>query len=233
MDIVETAISLNNKGVFLLLAGKDQAAAEALTQALMYMKEQLYKTNSPDPLPSPYHDHCDAVLASTATTSSTNMSLEKSLITSTPLPNLEDEYYFIYNQALTVSPALPRSDVHLHLFSTCIILNLALGYHRRGLQGNRSCLCKAEKMYEMAAKLMGNETTNSENALQIKLAIVNNLAQIRYGQGNFGEARAGMNCLVSLIQRIGTGSSLLKEGEINGIMLNLLFLSPPEIAPAA
>jgi hypothetical protein len=131
------------------------------------------------------------------------------------------------------STALPSDAIHT--YASVIILNIALAYHRQGISENPAWLRKAEKMYEMVGKLLGSSDTNQGTALLVKVAAINNLSQLRYGQGDFVFSRKGFQYLSSLLSYAGANLHQTKcqDHVYKGMLLNALLVAPSDAAPAA
>jgi hypothetical protein len=114
-------------------------------------------------------------------------------------------------------------------------LNIALAYHRRGLSGNSASLFKAEKMYELVGKLLGNSDADQGTSLLVKIAAINNLSQLRHDQGDYASSQKGFQYLGTLINYAGKQLHFTKceEHVYNGMLLNALLVFPPYAAPAA
>lgn len=222
MDLTH-ALRLNNEGVMLLLGNRDQEAESSLRSAL---------------------DRVRGLLA--ASSEDAGADCRESAIPSKPfihhstytLPNLQDVSCFVYSNALVFSldndsTALPSDDIHA--YASVIILNIALAYHRRGISENPEWLRKAEKMYEMVGKLLGSSDTNRGTVLLVKVAAINNLSQLRYGQGDFVFSCKGFQYLSSLLSYAGANLHQTKcqDHVYKGMLLNALLVAPPDAAVAA
>ena len=207
MESIDNAIALNNEGVSLLQSGNDQAAVAALTRSLGIIRVHLNESRGltcQHEQQAPFH-------------------------TCVPLPDFEDEFYFIANQAITVTAGtrLDSADA-INTFSGCTIMNLALAYHRRGQLGNEACMQKAETLYTMATKLFTGRPMLSGTALVIRLAATNNLCHVRYERGELELAKRELDCVAFLFRNPDIESALM-----SGIVFNALLLKAPSVAPAA
>ena len=210
MESIDNAITLNNEGVSLLQSGNDHAAVAALTRSLGIIRVHLND-------------------ASRRSAASHHQQLQAPFHNFVPLPDLEDESYFIANQAITVKPGtyLDSADA-INTFSGCTIMNLALAYHRRGQLGNEACMQKAETLYTMATKLFNGRTILTGTALVVRLAATNNLCHVRYERGDFELAKQELDCVAFLFRNPDIESALM-----SGIVFNALLLKSPSVAPAA
>jgi hypothetical protein len=182
MSSLNQALRLNNDGVMLLLENRDQEAVTCLTQSLNMIKHNL--------LANPPSDDSSTSRSSSNPFNSKALNIHH---TAHSLPNLHDSNFFIYSSllAFSIETDFPsENSTIIHVYSAVIILNIALAYHRKGvLGGNKSCLAKAEKMYDMVAKLLSGCEDNQGIALVAKLASINNLFQLRYkNQGDYDRA---------------------------------------------
>jgi hypothetical protein len=98
------------------------------------------------------------------------------------LPDLQQqEQTFIFNKALTLSESsdcegTPSVD-DLQVSTATVVFNLALAYHRRGMNtGRAELLIKADKLYSMGLKLLPEDHHfTSRMPIITKLASINNL----------------------------------------------------------
>jgi hypothetical protein len=219
MDL-RNALRLSNEGIMLLLENRDQDALVTLTESLNQVHGLLTAS--------------EEVNTNGQTPMSMNAIIHHSTYT---IPNLHDVSCFIYNSALMFSlldsDCTPSGD-EIHVHTSVIILNIALTYHRAGLSGNSECLIKAEKMYEMVGKLLGNSDADQGTALLVKIAAINNLSQLRHDQGDYAFSEEGFQYLGSLIDYAGEQLHCTKceEHVYMGMLLNA-FIVTPLTAPAA
>ena len=222
MDLTR-ALTLNNKAIMLVSEHRDQEAVIALTQALTQLKGALGSSSVNGTLGGVSRLHECAVHHSTFT-----------------LPDFQDSTCYIYNNALffslpSSSDFLP-SDEDVNVYTSTIILNIALLYHRKGRTGNSSCLRKAEKMYEMIGKLLTNDANIQGTALLVKVAATNNLSQLRYERGDYNSSCDGFKYLGSLMNYAGDNLHKAKceDHVYKGMLLNaMMLISSPDAAAAA
>jgi hypothetical protein len=222
MDL-RNALRLNNEGIMLLLENRDQEALVSFTESLTQVKRLFAASEEDD-----------------NTYGQTPMPMNAIIHHSTSvIPNLHDVSCFIYNSALVFSlldsDCTPSDGGDLHVYTSVIILNIALAFHRRGLTGNSAFLLKAEKMYEMVGKVLGNSDVDQGTALLVKIAAINNLSQLRHDQGDYAFSQQGFRYLGSLINYAGEQLHCTKceEHMLRGMLLNAFFVTAPDAAPAA
>jgi hypothetical protein len=239
MEVIDSAIRLNNEGVSLLVAGDDQAAAVALSHALSFVKGllSLSLTRScdlRDPLPASFGSSNDNKLSSCSSTMEVCEHEHELIHSRKPLPCLQDVNFFIYNHTVSISSDSPLTNEMLPIYSACVILNLALAYHRRGKQAHSiPCMLKAEKMYATIEKLLKNGMNNNATATVLRIAATNNLSQIRFQRGEYERAREGIEFLAYLIRDVGSVRALLSDEELNGLLCNVVLFTRPDSAAAA
>ena len=180
-------------------------------------------------------------------TDASNITISASFL---PIANLQAKEFFIANHAVSIPPLdcglgcngegnmRLRAESAAPVYMACVILNLALAYHRQGMKnsGRRSCINKAEKMYDMVIKLINDATMKDVGiALVIKAMSINNISLIRYQKGEYDNARQGLDYLSYLLQsEKETCRRYLDEKTLNGLLLNIfLLLNISNIAPAA
>lgn len=120
--------------------------------------------------------------------------------------------------------------------SALTIFNLALVYHRNVLLGNSKCIEKAIRLYSLVLHILGDYSSSSLSLTTIQLAAINNVAQLRHASGQYQEMAKRLGQLTIVIRRSKKSypSLLHKEGELRGLLFNLVFLKrQQELAPAA
>jgi hypothetical protein len=211
MDIWKSVVDLNNAGVALLLQNKVRAALplfiESLTRIRTIMSAQQQGPGST--APTQRFQHHDATHA---------------------LYNLQDEHSFVWNEVFTISyrdnDCLVFESESQILYTSMIIFNIGLIYHRQSKLGKPSCLAKAERLYQMVATLLGCDSSyNQGTAVIVKLAALNNLSLIQYEQTNFDASRRGFEQLVRAANsatHLPPPASLV---DVNSMLLNALILT--------
>jgi hypothetical protein len=210
------------------------SAPPTTTGWLAPSKSLVYSSSSSSSSPSSSPEYLGGDNNSTTTTTST------ALINATfvPIPWLESDDFYLFNDAIVISSltTLPCIEAVAPLYMAIVILNLALLYHRQGRVGRKPiCLHKAEKMYDMVLKLIGDAAFRDGTSMVVKSAALNNLALLRQERGDFAQAREGLHALSFLLQADKTISRrFFQETTLNGFLLNIfLLLSLSQIAPAA
>jgi hypothetical protein len=216
MEFFAQAARLNNQGVTALLEGDDKAAVAALTQSIKMMKQAMSKPSNSD-------------MKKSATLSD---DCEHSTV---ELPGFQgDLESYIFTEAITIPENGDQSELDTQIYSAVVIFNLALTVHREGKNGKiESMVKKAQKLYTMVLKILNNQCMNRV-AVIAKLASINNLSQIRFDCGEYELAREGLDRVSAFLRASGnTNNAMLEEPEIQGLLINVLLLKAPVIAPAA
>jgi hypothetical protein len=234
---IRHALKLNNEAVSFMLAGEDKAAVKALAEALAVMKRMNGTVAA-----------CDRDLSSqdagiSAASTSQTKSIDQGVVfhDNVAMPDLHYQMGsdFIYNRAFIFDAARPKEPhrggkTDLRVYSACFIFNLALIYHRRGVnQRSARLLTMAEQTYEMGKRCVCALPLNHRTALFISLAATNNLSIIQFDLGSCLEARQGLNFLAYLINSAEDIRDLFSVREWEGLHLNMLLLNSPGSAPAA
>jgi tetratricopeptide (TPR) repeat protein len=211
-------ISLNNRAVSLLLAGDNQQAVVLLSKAFSYVRRELASARS---------SHKKFAQSS----------IEFLQHDSFELPFFRDRQFYIYNLAITLSTEQSPSVIGVEqapAFSSVIMFNLALTYHRVALTTrNKLCSDKAISLYQLVLRLLRSFDFLGTVGV-VKLASINNLAQLRYDQGHFDLAEQGMAHLPAGLRRVAeVGKHCLADTQLYGFLSSLFLLKAPDIAPAA
>jgi hypothetical protein len=125
----------------------------------------------------------------------------------------------------------PLDQEYCHRESSCIMFNLALVHHWRGMQfGLSSLLPKALKLYEMSFSLIqcGTATFDTQHMI---LALLNNMGQIHHELLQYKTSRQCFKNLKEILTIRATSSS--DSPDVQGFLLNIMFLEAPQLAPAA
>ena len=215
------AACLNNQGVTALLEGNDKAAVAALTQSINIMKQEL--SNVPE----------NNDIKRSAPFSSNDY---ENRSTTGKLPGFhgaQDSY--IFAEAINIPEHGDQTVVDIQIYSAAVIFNLALAVHREGnTTGSASSMAKAQKLYLMVLEVLNNQYMNSRVAVIVKVAAINNLSQIRFDCGEYELVREGLAHLSTFLRASGnTSDAMLEEPKIQGLLMNVLLLKEPVIAPAA
>eukprot|EP00980_Cylindrotheca_fusiformis_P022998 scaffold10009_cov105-Cylindrotheca_fusiformis.AAC.3 len=193
MDLSQ-ALRINNEGVGLLMQNRDREAIVLFINALNAMKQQ---TTNESELSSKIESQSD-----TPRSSPTNIHDATHTV-----PGLQDHSSFIYDDVLTFSLETINKNTHSAnlaiQYASVVILNVALVYHCNGLRSNKNALDKAELLYDMVGRLLGNSDICQGTVLLVKAAAMNNLAQLRYHRGAYGFALEGFRHLGLLLARFG------------------------------
>lgn len=217
---IECAIQLNNESVVLLCAGEDEKAITTLTKSLALVRQQISGQAGCHWPTEKHPDYC--------------MSTMPAIPARMPLAQLRDANYFIYNQCMTIPNSHQRSARNIPIYSACIVLNLALSYHRLTTRGYSWCAEKAEKMYGMAIRLLsGPLTASNETALSMRMVALNNLAQIHNDQCRFLETKNDIQELSAMINTVVSYGEFFTSCDLHSFVLNIMLWGPPRMAAAA
>lgn len=219
MQSLSQVVILNNEGVGLLMQHNHKLAIQKFICALSLVKQLLalpQRSEEADDqeLPQFIHDSTHVITG------------------------LQDICCFIFANAITLSPqtaSCPMSESLANEVSAAILLNVALSYHHAGLTGKQAYICKAESMYETASQLIAINDRRQGTGLLIKAATINNLAQIRYGRGDYNFSLEGFKYLGSLFASFGEvlQRSKCEQDVYRGMLMNALLVTTPKIAAAA
>lgn len=243
--MIHRVIDLNNRGVQFLEAGDHELARisfkEALerTTYLLNLKQEAEDRLGRDAFleqfsiaQDPYccDENGNCSIQSSPEMRNINQPRIQRVPISTTLTS-RDTGSFIYSHALMLSRACctsPASDEYCHRESAVIMFNLALVHHWRGMHfGVTSLLPKALKLYEMSYSLIQNGATFSHHLV---LALLNNMGQIHH---ELTQYEAAEHCFKNLKDLLG-GSQIYADGDdVQGFLMNIMFLEAPGMAPAA
>ncbi|CAB9526785.1 expressed unknown protein [Seminavis robusta] len=266
MASLRRVAELNNSGASMLVAARDKDAFKTLQTALTIMEQEMMtapdKSESSDSTASTTStrrsssstdsslDDADGAAASVSEAAasaslSSNTAARFCIDTkcSTAIPELRDDRYFIFNQALLVEtrdntaeqpPPSAESQQHeiattddsspypqslVCFYTSVVIYNLALAYHKRGmsaasasnssssgssLTGNtglsnadysRMALSQSQRLYEHSLKIIRSIANYSEDCKMLLYAVSCNLAHLYCRKGDRCRAQELLNGL--------------------------------------
>jgi hypothetical protein len=214
MSPFQEAAHLNNEGVTSLLEGDQVTAISSMSKAIQLMITALSKTDASKL-------QCNSATARIQSTSTVEIPITESADT------------IVFNQAVRIPADFDDlNHFDMNIYTASVIFNLALAHHFKASYGDAVCMSKAEKLYCIVLKLLDEKTLRVHTALLVKLACINNLSQIRYAKGDYENAREGLND-VSGFMRESSNQVMFEEREIQVLLMNVLLLEAPKVAPAA
>ena len=243
MSLFQQAVNYNNYGIHALVEGDHKIAVHAMTTSMEYMKLALLAC--PEAEPSLYGYQRNSLSTRTMVVPSMESSVDTAVLFNRliHIPNIPDGYIL--------------TPIDLNVYTSATIYNLALAYQSLKDHGSAHQVSsyekKAEKLYGLAIKLLEEDTLSSihtisqHTALVVKLGCINNLSHIRYSNGEYenlpssspGSINEISKCL-GMMQyqqhQYHQGSTMMmfdEEPEILGLLMNIILLKPPSVAPAA
>jgi len=151
----------------------------------------------------------------------------------------------VFNQAFQIpemEEVTTLRDVRIN--AAAVTFNLALA-HQLQVHGRRCALEKAESLYQMSLKLLDMQSNQQDSctSLIVQLASINNLSQIHLDVSgdtfhcNMMATKAvrQVRSFVSMVQSPnGTNGGLsFDDPNVQELLMNVLLLKSPQVAPAA
>ena len=220
---IEAACHHNNNGILLLQSGKAGMAVKEFKQALAQMQRHLERVQD---LPEGISFDSDD--------ESYNM-MEVSM--------LVDERFYVYNRAMHF--ILPEEDKlqkssACFIYSSIILLNVALATHVAGLQGlevdEGKALVQAARLYDSVISLIQSHQMQSDIAIFLLVMSINNQSLIMFDLGNCDVARKQYQALMQSSQKLhqtGYWTTLGAERIFEEFMLNAFFMKSAVTAASA
>jgi hypothetical protein len=225
MNLFSEAARLNNQGITALMeGGEDSIALDSLTKSIKMMKRELSKSGTylkNKALKSAHYDSSD--------------SCELSTIEWPESPGTQEPY--IFSKAFTIPEIVDVNELDVvHFYSAFVVFNLALAHHRKGKRGaDAAYIVKAKALYSIVLKLFDNNSL-SRTVILVKLAAINNMSQICFDLGLYDELACEGLGHISSFMRSSSGTSnqsVFDEPEVQSLLINVLLLKAPYVAPAA
>jgi hypothetical protein len=267
---MKTAIQLNNNGVFALNRGEDEEfAVRAFIDALGEMKahvkdnmeieHQQQKSSSLSSTSQHYYpedntmDCVDDASSTLSTGPSYNPFADVRVQAIPCAPISPGHLCYIFNRTISISPTSLCGLESLPVHSSCILLNMAIAYHRMAIKGNHTQLSKAERLYDMIIRMIIPTPLHNHDATMVAIHMIalNNLIDIHHRQSRFDTAKKDIADLSSLIHLHRAASAAHLRGEPSGsvmaqpsrfvlsdcdidlMTMNVLFWTVPDAAAAA
>lgn len=166
--------------------------------------------------------------------------LHPMLVSSLPLPDVKDERFFVYGEALVfrwTEDVSAASVADLCLCSAISLFNTALVYQRRAMHtgiGSRKLHLTASRVYEHALTVANGLPDDNPNVSSLKVLIRNNLAHIFYYELDAFEASLDhLEGIKASIAAVNGGLLATDSNTMDEIVLNLLLTKPPLTARCA
>ena len=249
-SLFQKATNLNNEAINALIEGDCDSAINSMANAIQLMKTQLSSYETPQSSSSSSEDlHCDhdADDAPSCSSSSSQEDIDSCCTVEIPVMDSSDTT-IMFNQAVRLpandgdaASSLPN-EFEMNIYISAVVFNLALAHQFKASTKNNGsgeealCLLKAETLYSLVLKLLKDcSYLNVHIALIVKLASINNLSQIQYSKGEYGKVREGLSQISIFLQTCSSpnAQALLEEPQVQGLLMNVLFLKTPTVARAA
>ena len=232
-------IESNNNGIKFLEAGSDELAKESFKVALEQITEIL----------SLFKDHVHDIECQGLAPNVPIPSIVHVPISESTRGEISSKGSYIYRYALTLEfdTELRGVDQGALVYqcssplAIVIMFNLGFVHHYRNQeQQHPFLLSKALCLYEMAWSLWQRShyckdymsSSSTAKADPYIMGILNNMGAIYHELGQYDQAHTCFGLLKSLLHR-GAGGVHEQEADHYGIMMNVMFLEKPYLAPAA
>eukprot|EP00934_Nitzschia_sp_Nitz4_P006666 Nitzschia sp. Nitz4//scaffold103_size77763//56274//56918//NITZ4_005448-RA/size77763-processed-gene-0.11-mRNA-1//1//CDS//3329532337//6656//frame0 len=214
MTFLEQAIQLSNEGVVSLSEGDNVRAVEVLAESIKLFKSEMVTRSSKQDLDKSAYSNAGGDFKTVE------------------VPDMDSEEHCVaFNQAIHLPCELEDNDANVQMCSATVIFNLAIAHHHQFLGTDKSKKDKAIKLYSMVLKLLEDVDQRNKTAMVVKLATINNLAHIRFTSGDYESARSDMDQLSGFMRHVN--QTVLEEPEVQGLLMNVLMVRTPRVAPAA
>jgi hypothetical protein len=155
---------------------------------------------------------------------------------------------FLYKKAFFIvandESATMNEDSDNNVSPSCVIqsatllFNLGLIYHMKARRGGTDIIEKSIVMYKMALGMVKdvlNSSSCHEVDARLTLAIINNLGEIYFVQGQHEVAKSCFDNLSVVLSRMCASgmNRLLDENDWSGFVMNSMMLIHPQLAAAA
>jgi len=213
-----SAFELNNQAIRELKDGSYVAAVQTFQQALHRMRDVLCRDCEAKGPASPVDRQCEQMQTEEA--DCIVVPTDASKDSSNTFSSRYENHFAMFDGAfrmplsLTENDVLESADVE-NFASSCLLYNLGLAYHKKGLiDGSSRQLQQAMGLYKKSAILLEYLEEQEEHTMLLLLAIMNNMGHIYAEQYDIKEAG---NCIDSLQYLLDTDECqlLLDEDHYN------------------
>ena len=218
---IKHACSLNNQGVDLLVSGDFSGAMISFKMAVDILKEDgvdedANHTTSFDGL----NPQVNAEAA---------LPIYESRLT---VPGLHGVPYYVYNQGIMITQTTDEESQELT--SAIVLFNMALTCHHEGRLGLETSLKNASLFYSMTVQILnGSLVPGNVPAATLTLLALNNKAQIHYDQCEYIQCDDCLKELPRILGSVQDIHSTLSQEDMEGLLLNVMFMKMPTGAQAA
>ena len=153
-----------------------------------------------------------------------------------PVLGLENEGFYVCNSALLYNfQDFIINDATIAMCCHSTMFNMALTLHQRGIElGVRSSLLSAGRLYEQCLKISSDLAETNGDAHVIKMATLNNVAQLHYSLGDYTSAIETLEAVRALLPDTDvTSPAMTNMLQMDDLFLNILVTSAPTTAPCA
>ena len=211
----QEAARLNNEAVIALVSGDETTSINMLMNTVKMMKHYVSMPQQ-----------AAALVASSKEESSCFDSFS-----TVEVPIRMSDENMIFHQAIMMPLDEENSSpLDAYVYAAAVIFNLALAHHiQAGKNSNASN--KAERLYATIMKLLDERVGHMRSALLLKLYCINNMAHIRFQNGEFDQVQDGLGELSTILK--STDECLLEGAEVQGMLMSVLLFRKPTAASAA
>jgi tetratricopeptide (TPR) repeat protein len=149
--------------------------------------------------------------------------------------------YFVYNRSLLLSNVTKVSDLDelsaiILTASVSMIFNMAIAWHEFGqFTFSERYLAKAGELYDIVLSILDSTDNipDDESFAVLKCLVLNNRAQLYYEQCNYVQSERCVDGMRHLLLSTDVLEAYLDVEEVDEMRVNVVYLQPPMVAPAA
>jgi hypothetical protein len=225
MNSIKCACSLNNQGVNLLVSGESARAMKVFHSAVNLLKMAVHDAETISCTTEMNITACDEASLPFCESTST-------------VSGLQGLHCFVYDHGIMIpgNAVNGETEVMISLYVAIVLFNLALASHCEGITlGRAKLLKKASTLYSLVVQLLTRcampEDTSTTTILT--LLALNNKAQIHYDQCDYIESVDCMKYISKIMGKLPGFNFALSHEDLEGLLLNVIFLITPSAAQAA
>lgn len=237
MNHIRRAAYFNSNGASLLAGGDAKKAFQSFKTSLQTLTTAIVELEDEIPPPD------TAVMVAAADSNTSRIELSRAVPRSPMVgqndahPSPEEQGQpFLYSKALVFYPNSTATCVDLAFYSSVVVFNFVLTYHRNGKSQQESGLKKLLALYDLCLRLIGEGSrTRQHDCSNLMVATLNNKSVIHSELGQHAKARRMLYHVWDVMKHPERRPDLLETWEVEGIFLNiyLILVNCPQVAGAA
>ena len=228
MNCIRRAAYFNSSGATLLATNEAGKALKAFKISLKCLAEAIVEANNDGGRIQDNPTDASGIISRAVPRSRMDLDQEDCL------DELGQPY--LYSKGLVFYPNSTVTLVDLSFYSSVVVFNLVLAYHRRSKSLQEADLKKLLQLYELCLRLISEGARSSHyDCCNLMVAALNNKSVVHSELGQHTRARRMLYHVWDVMKYPERRPGLMETWEVEGIFLNiyLILVNSPQVASAA